>query len=82
LEPHNFHGPLPTLPVRVLHFPLFTPPGHTNNMSINITSTHHIQTIILVHEKEVLRASGTYHSTSIEVYQLSIAHLVDKHKYF
>jgi hypothetical protein len=25
--------------------------------------------------------SGTYHSTSTGVYQLSIAHLVDKHKY-
>jgi hypothetical protein len=26
--------------------------------------------------------SGTYHSSSIDVYQLNIAHLVDKHKYF
>jgi hypothetical protein len=26
--------------------------------------------------------SETYHSTSTEVYQLSIAHLVDTHKYF
>jgi hypothetical protein len=26
--------------------------------------------------------SGTYHYSSTSVYQLSIAHLVDKHKYF
>jgi hypothetical protein len=37
---------------------------------------------LLVHEREVLLTSGTYHSTSIIIYHLSIAHLVDKHKYF
>jgi hypothetical protein len=40
------------------------------------TSTHHSQTILLVHEKEVLLVSGTYHSYSADGYQLSIAHLV------
>jgi hypothetical protein len=31
LEPQNSHGPLPTLPFRVVHFPLVSPPGHNNN---------------------------------------------------
>jgi hypothetical protein len=30
LEHQHFHDPLPTLPFRLLHFPLFAPPGHTN----------------------------------------------------
>jgi hypothetical protein len=54
----------------------------TTYININIASTHHNQTILLVHNGEVLLVSGTYHSTSTKVYQLSIAHLVDKHKYF
>jgi hypothetical protein len=34
LEPQSNHSPLPTLPIQVLHFPLFTPPSHTNNINI------------------------------------------------
>jgi hypothetical protein len=49
---------------------------------MNIASTHCNHHIFLVHEKEVLHVSGTYHSTSTGVYQLSIEHLVNKHKYF
>jgi hypothetical protein len=75
LEPWNSHGLLPTLPFRVLHFPRFPLPRHTNDLKK--TSTHHIQTVLLVHEREVLHASGTYHSTSTDVYQLSIAHLAE-----
>jgi hypothetical protein len=51
-------------------------------MNINIASTHCNHHILLVHEKEVLHASETHHSSSTDVYQLSIAHLVEKHKYF
>jgi hypothetical protein len=36
----------------------------------------------VLHIGGVLRMSGTYHSTSTDGYQLSIAHLVDKDKYF
>jgi hypothetical protein len=36
LEPWNSHGPLPTLPFRVLHFPQIALPGHTNNMTLNL----------------------------------------------
>jgi hypothetical protein len=50
-------------------------------MNINIASTHCNHHFLLIHKKEVLHASGTYHSSSTNVYQLSIAHLVDKHKY-
>jgi hypothetical protein len=45
-------------------------------MNINIVSTQRNHHILLVHEKEVLHVSGTYHSSSTDVYQLSIAHLV------
>jgi hypothetical protein len=34
------HSPLPTIPFLALHFPLFTSPGHTNNMNINLYSTY------------------------------------------
>jgi hypothetical protein len=44
---------------------------------MNISSTHRNHHILLVHEKEVLDANETYHSSSTDVYQLSIAHLVD-----
>jgi hypothetical protein len=46
------------------------------NMNINIASTHRNQHILLVYEKEVLHASGTYHSSSTDDYQLSIVYLV------
>jgi uncharacterized iron-regulated protein len=44
----------------------------------NLACTHHIQDILLVHERKVLYVSGTYHSTSTGGYQLRIAHLVIK----
>jgi hypothetical protein len=47
------------------------------NTNINIASTHRNHHILLVHEKEVLYASETYHSSSTDAYQLSISHLVD-----
>jgi uncharacterized iron-regulated protein len=47
-------------------------------MNINKASTHRIQDILLVHERKVLHASGTYHSTSTGGYQLRISHLVVK----
>jgi hypothetical protein len=50
--------------------------------NMNIASTHCNHHIFLVHEKEVLHVSGAYHLTSTGVYQLSIEHLVNKHKYF
>jgi hypothetical protein len=56
--------------------PLLAPPGLA--IVINITSTHHIQDILLVHKRGALYASGTYHSTSANGYQLRIAHLVVK----
>jgi hypothetical protein len=40
-------------------------------MIINIASTHRSHHILLVYEKEVLHVSGTYHSSSTDVYQLS-----------
>jgi hypothetical protein len=43
------------------------------------TPTHSLYssylTILLVQEKDVLHVSGTYHSSSTDVYQLSIPHL-------
>jgi hypothetical protein len=50
------------------------PIRHTNNHEhkpLLITTT-----ILLVHKREVLHASGTYHSTCTDVYQLNIAYLV------
>jgi hypothetical protein len=47
------------------------------SMNINIASTHCNHHILLVHEKEVLHTSVTYHSSSTDVYQLSIAHQVN-----
>jgi hypothetical protein len=41
----------------------------------NIVYNHHI---LLVLEREVLHASGSYHSSSTDGYQLSITHLVIK----
>jgi hypothetical protein len=64
LKPRNIHGLLPTLPVRVHHFPLIASPGYTNNKIE--TSTPHGQDNFLVHEREVLHVSGTYHSSSID----------------
>jgi hypothetical protein len=49
-------------------------------MNINIAHTHHNHDILLANKKEVLHVSGTYHSSSTDGYQLSIARLVDKHK--
>jgi hypothetical protein len=71
LKPQNSHGPLPTLPFRVVHFPLFAPPGHTNKHEHK--SLLNISKITFKCIKEVLHASETCH--------LSIAHLVDTHKY-
>jgi hypothetical protein len=45
-------------------------------MNINLYS--HTQDTILVHKREVLHASGAYHSSSTDGYKLSIAHLVTK----
>jgi hypothetical protein len=39
LKRQNIHGPLPILPFGVLHFPLFAPLSHNNNMNINLYST-------------------------------------------
>jgi hypothetical protein len=78
MEHQNSHDPLTTLPFRVIHFPLFAPPGHNNNNGHK--PLLHYYHNLLVHEKEVLHVSGTYHSPSIYGYQLSIARLVDKHK--
>jgi hypothetical protein len=66
----------------VNHFPLFTPPGHNNKHEHKYKPLLIIATILPVHEKEVLHASVTYHLFSTDVYQLSIAHQVDKYKYF
>jgi hypothetical protein len=77
LEPQNSHNPLPTLPFRVIYFPLFAPPGHANKHEHKHKPLLIIATILLVHEKDVLHASETYHSSSTDVYQLSIAHLAD-----
>jgi hypothetical protein len=50
-------------------------------MNTNIFSTHHIHHNLLVYETGVLHVSGTYHLSSTDDYhQLSITHLVDKHK--
>jgi hypothetical protein len=76
LKPWHNHGPLPTLPVRVLQFPLFAPLSHTNNMNINLHSS--IAKVTFYCIKEVLHVSEIYYSTSTDGYQLSIAHLVDK----
>jgi hypothetical protein len=76
MESQNSHGSLPTLPFWVIHFPLFVCPVTPAYMNINIASTQRNQHILLVHEKEVLHLSGTYHSSSIDVYQLSISYLV------
>jgi hypothetical protein len=66
--------PIPSEWSTFLYLPHLVTP---TNMNINIASTHHNHHILLVHEKEVLHASGTYHLSSTDVYQLSIAHLVD-----
>jgi hypothetical protein len=65
----------PPFPSEWYTFPYLSRPVTTTYMNINIVSTHHI---LLVHEKEVLHASGTYHSSCTDDYQLSIAHLVIK----
>jgi hypothetical protein len=41
------------------------------------TSTQHSQDNLLAHEKEALHASGTYHLSSTDGYQLSIAYIID-----
>jgi hypothetical protein len=51
-------------------------------ININVASTHHISLNPSSSWKKILHVSGMYHSTSTGGYQLSIAHLVDKHKYF
>jgi hypothetical protein len=73
LKPWNSHDPLPTLPSECSTFPYLPYPVTTTTTS---TSTQHSQYILLVHEKRVLHASGTYHSSSTDGYQLSIAYLV------
>jgi hypothetical protein len=85
LEPRNSRDPLPTLPSEWSTFPYLPCSVTTIYMNINITSPHHIQDIILVQKKRgggLLHASGTYHLTSTDSYQLSIAHLVVKDNYF
>jgi hypothetical protein len=73
----NSHDPLPTLPFWVIHFPLLAPPNHANKLEHKHKPLLIIATILLVQEKEVLHASETYHLSFTDVYQLSIAHLVD-----
>jgi hypothetical protein len=51
-------------------------------MNINRLSTHCNHHFLLVHEEEVLHVTVIYHSSPTDVYQLSIAHLIDKYKYF
>jgi hypothetical protein len=41
------------------------------------TSTQHSQDNLLAHEKEALHTSGTYHLSSTDGYQLSIAYIID-----
>jgi hypothetical protein len=67
----------PSFPSEWSTFSYLPYPVTTTYMNINITSTHHNHHTLLVQEKEVLHASGTCHSSSIDVYQLSISHLVD-----
>jgi hypothetical protein len=66
--PHPFLLSAPLSPI--------CPVGHTTSMNINLYA--YIQDILLVHKREVLHASGTYHSSSTDDYQLNIAHLVTK----
>jgi hypothetical protein len=67
----------PPFPSEWSTFPYLPHPVTPTNMNINIVSTHRNHHILLVHEKEALRASGTYHSSSTDVCQPSIALLVD-----
>jgi hypothetical protein len=60
------HDPLPTLPIQVLHFSLFAPSSHTNKHQYK-TSTKAFPIIPLVKKWKVLRVSGIYHSTSIDI---------------
>jgi hypothetical protein len=66
----------PPFPSEWSTFPYLSRPVTPTDMNINIASTHRNHHILLVHEKEVLHASETYHSSSTDVYQLSITHLV------
>jgi hypothetical protein len=66
----------PSFPFEWSTFPYLPRPVTTTYMNINIASTHHNHHTFLVHEKDVLHVSGTYHSSSTDVYQISIA-LVD-----
>jgi hypothetical protein len=68
---HSLRPSLPSVPL----VPLLAPPSLTT--IITITSTHHNQNILLVHERGAVYVSGTYHPTSTDGYQLHIAHLVE-----
>jgi hypothetical protein len=80
LPPWNFKiatALSPPFPSKWSTFPYLPHLVTPTNMNIRLASTHHNHHILLVHEKEVLHVSETYHSSSTDVYQLNIAHLVD-----
>jgi hypothetical protein len=79
LEPHNFNGPPPPLPSECSIFPYLPRPSQQQHKHKPLLIS---QDNLLVYEREVLLVTGTYHSTSTKIYHLSIAHLVNKHKYF
>jgi hypothetical protein len=66
----------PPFPSESSIFPYLSRPATTTYMNINIASTQHSYHILLVHEREILHVSGTYHLSSTDGYQVSIAHLI------
>jgi hypothetical protein len=64
------HPSLPSAPLSPIC------PTRSHHQAWTQISTHHIQHSLLVQKREGLLASGTYHSSSTDGYQLSISHLI------